>query len=122
QTRYAIWGEVKIDETEGAAPSGVTIILERAGSGEIGRQSVSNRGRYRFLNLDIGEYDVIVEVDAREVTRARIQILQGALSPYYGFRQDFEFKWKSGAARSKAEVISAADAYARSAANEALFR
>lgn len=123
QRSNAIWGEIKIDETEATVVSGVTVILDKAGAGEVGRQSVSNRGRYRFTDLDIGEYEVIIEVDGREITRARIQILQGTLAPHYGYRQDFEFKWRStGPPRPKAEVISAADSYSRSSANEALFR
>ncbi|HEX8707929.1 MAG TPA: tetratricopeptide repeat protein [Pyrinomonadaceae bacterium] len=121
---YAIWGEVKITETTGEAKASVTIALYKVGSGDVGRRSVSNGGRYRFTGLGPGDYDVVVEAETVEVTRVRISILPGTLSPFYGFRQDFEFKWKSGseADRSITGVISAADVYDRPAANKPLFR
>lgn len=121
----AIWGEVKINTTKSdqGAPLGATIILYKSGGSEVGRQSVSSGGRYRFTNLSSADYDIAVEMDGREVTRQRLNILNGSLPPFYGYRQDFEFDWKTNApaANSKTEVISAADLYDRSPANRALF-
>jgi predicted Zn-dependent protease len=124
QNNFAIWGEVKITggSTDAAAPTGATIVLNKVGTGEIARQNVSSGGRYRFTNLQTGDYDIGVEVDGRELTRSRLTILPGALSPFYGFRQDFEFSWKPGTTTSRAGVVSAADAYSRSSANQALFQ
>lgn len=120
--RFAIWGEIKINAitTDSQVPS-VDIILVRVGTGEVGRQSISSRGTYRFTDLSNGEYEVVIEAEGREVTRARV--FATGLSPFNGFRQDFEFDWKSNArtANPKTEVISAADLYIRSAANRALF-
>jgi tetratricopeptide (TPR) repeat protein len=123
QEGFAIWGEIKIDAGTGDSqvPSAVNVILVRVGTGELGRQSISSRGRYRFTNLQAGDYEVVIEVDEKEITRARIQIFPDSLSPFYGFRQDFEFTWNAGSSASHAAVISAADAYTRSAANQALF-
>lgn len=123
QQNFAIWGEIKIDGGEGdsQAPSAVNVILVKIGTGEVGRQTISSRGRYRFTNLTAAEYEVVIEVNEKEVTRARLQIFPNSLSPFYGFRQDFEFAWKSDSSASRAGVISAADAYTRSAANQALF-
>ncbi len=124
QNNYAIWGEVKItgDTTDSSAPTGATIVLSRVGTGEVGRQNVSSGGRYRFTNLNDGDYDIAVEAEGREMTRVRLNILRGALAPFYGFRQDFEFAWKSRATNSPASVIAAADAYLRSPQNEGLFQ
>ncbi len=121
QGNYAIWGEVKISGDPANVPSGITVILYKGGGAEYGRQNVSNRSRYRFTNLGFGEYDVVVEANENEVARARINILDNALSPFYGFRQDFEFELKARAAGPPG-TISAADMYSRSAANQALFR
>jgi tetratricopeptide (TPR) repeat protein len=125
QNNHAIWGEVKIKvpaSDSGAAP-GATIALNKVGTGELARQTISSGGRYRFTNLSEGDYDIVVEVDGRELTRVRLNILRGALSPFYGFRQDFEFEWKPNAspAKPKNEIISAAEAYNRSAANQSVF-
>lgn len=123
QSNYAIWGEVKITGggTDREAPTGATIVLHKVGTGEVGRQNISSGGRYRFTNLDQGDYDIAVETEGREMTRVRLNILGGTLAPFYGFRQDFEFAWKSGSSPPNPKTISAADAYNRSAANQALF-
>jgi tetratricopeptide (TPR) repeat protein len=121
---YAIWGEIKIDDSKADKPiTDVTIILYKAGGGEVGRQPVSNRGRYRFIDLSSGEYEIVAEIQNNEIARVRLNILPGSLSPFYDFRQDFEFEWRPNAAsKSTAGVISAADAYDRSAHNQSLFK
>jgi Putative Zn-dependent protease, contains TPR repeats len=120
QNNYAIWGELRI--RGGAdAPSGATIILYKSGGSEVGRQSISSGGRYRFTNLSAGEYDVTAEVEEKEIARMRVPILERSLSPFYGFRQDFDFEWKSKSAGANPKVISANDSYTRSAANQSLF-
>ena len=120
QNNYAIWGELRI--RGGAdAPSGATIILYKSGGSEVGRQSISSGGRYRFTNLSAGEYDVTAEVEEKEIARVRVPILERSLSPFYGFRQDFDFEWKSKSGGAKPKVISANDSYTRSAANQSLF-
>jgi len=123
QNNFAVWGEIKITggTSDAAAPTGATIVLNKVSTGELGRQNVSSGGRYRFTNLGQGDYDIAVEVEGREVTRARLTILPGTLAPFYGFRQDFSFAWKSGSSASQATVVAAGDAYTRSPANEALF-
>ena len=121
-SRIAIWGEIKItgEAPDNPGASGVNVILVRVGQGEIARQSISNRGTYRFTDLSSGEYEVVIEADNREVTRARI--FTTGLTPFNGYRQDFEFAWKSNARTNpKNDVISAADVYARPSANRSLF-
>jgi len=120
QNNYAIWGELRI-RGDADAPSGATIILYKSGGSEVGRQSISSGGRYRFTNLSAGEYDVTVEIEEKEIARGRIPILERSLSPFYGFRQDFDFEWKSKSGGANPKVISASDAYTRSAANQSLF-
>ncbi len=126
QNDYAIWGElrIRVSSPNQSAPSSATIVLSKVGTGEIGRQTISTGGRYRFTNLEIGDYDIQADVDGREIGRVRLNIMPGALAPFYGFRQDFEFEWKgdSGPAKPKGQVISAADVYSRSAAHQAIFR
>jgi tetratricopeptide (TPR) repeat protein len=120
QRNYAIWGELRI-RGDADAPSGATIILYRSGGSEVGRQSISSGGRYRFTNLGPGEYDVTAEIEEKEIARVRIPILEGSLSPFYGFRQDLDFDWKSKSAGVSPKVVSANDAYTRSAANQSIF-
>src|SRR5205085_7190811 len=92
------------------------VILFTQGGGMIGRQSIPNGGRYRFMNLDNGWYDLVVEVEGTEVTRMRVQVMASFKTD---FRQDISLEWR---ARPSARASSVpADAYKRTAANQRLF-
>lgn len=122
QGNMTLWGDVKIDDSRAAtpAPSSVTVILYDQALKLIGRQNVSSRGRYRFTDLQRGEYEIVVEAEDREIARTRINLV---MSSDIGTRQDFEFEWKSAAAPAPpAAVISAADVYNRPPANQSIFR
>ncbi|MBD0370154.1 MAG: tetratricopeptide repeat protein [Pyrinomonadaceae bacterium] len=120
---YSIWGDIKIDDSQAdtPAPLTLTVILYDERGTITGRQVVTNRGRYRFNNLQRGQYDLVVEGEMGEVTRTRISVF-GAIGS--DFRQDFEFQWKSKVTEPKpiTGIISAADAYERSSANKSLFQ
>jgi len=122
QAGYVLWGDVKIDDSKAVtpAPSSVTIVLYDRSTKIVGRQTVGNRGRYRFANLRGEEYDLAVEADGNEITRVRLNLAGSTSSDV---RQDFEFEWKdrSGGRSNTAGVVSAADFYDRSAANKSLF-
>jgi tetratricopeptide (TPR) repeat protein len=116
-----LWGDVKIDDSKAdtPAPSSVTVTLYDQALKLIGRQNVSSRGRYRFTNLQRGEYEIVVEAEDREIARTRINLV---MSSDIGTRQDFEFEWKSAAApKPPAAVVSAADVYNRPPASQSIF-
>lgn len=121
--RYSIWGDVKIDDSKAdtPGPSTLTIVLYDQRGIVTGRQVVTSRGRYRFTNLSVGEYELVVETEMGEITRARIAVFGASGTD---FRQDFEFEWKSksGAPKPITGIISAADAYERPSANKSLFQ
>lgn len=129
ENSYRLWGDVKIDDSKAdtPGPSSVTVILYDPTGRILGRQNVSNHGRYRFNvmppsnELQAGSYELAIETDSGEITRMSISLtgLSGS-----DIRQDFEFEWKSKLAGQKAVtgVISAADAYNRPPANKPLFQ
>lgn len=121
QSGYTLWGDVKVDDSKAATPgpSSVTIILYDESTKIVGRQTVGNRGRYRFTNLRGGDYDLAIEANGSEITRLRLTIT-GTTSD---IRQDFDFEWKekSGGRPNSAGVVSAADFYDRPAVNKPLF-
>jgi tetratricopeptide (TPR) repeat protein len=122
QGGQTLFGDVRVtaQNTDVVVPQEVTLILRRVPDGEVGRQMVSSRGRYRFSNLKTGDYEIVVEVEGKEIGRLQ-QITVGGLSNSpYGYQYDLEFKWKSTAG-SKPGVISAADVYDRPAADAQLF-
>lgn len=123
QSGVTLFGDVKVDESkaEGSKLGSITIVLYTLGGANVaGRTTVPVNGRYRFNNLRAAEYELAIEVQASEI--ARIHVLVSG-RPGSDFQQDLEFEWKPSSAREKPRpgVISAANSYHRSAANEALF-
>jgi len=121
QSGQTLFGDIRVDESkvEGLKPTTFEIILYTEGGAVLGRQTVSNNGRYRFNNLNPGMFVLGIECEGREITRLRIDML----SPLLGdLRQDIEFEWKAtGGTGSKPAAISAADQYARSRVTQDLF-
>jgi tetratricopeptide (TPR) repeat protein len=118
---HVLFGDIKVDETQAKAPSMGTfvVLLYSEAGGLLMRQTVPSNGRYRFLDLRNGRYEVVVEFENREIAR----ILVSVNSPYKtDFRQDIELKWTPNLSVTKASVISVADYYSRSEANKLLFR
>lgn len=121
-----LFGDIRITgEDNNLVPKEVTLILRRAPDGEVGRQTVSSRGRYRFTNLINGEYEIVIEVDGKEIGRMSPIFMRDrdlSNSPY-GFQVDLDFKWKPGSSPASAGgVISAADVYERPATTRSLFQ
>jgi tetratricopeptide (TPR) repeat protein len=123
QSGHTLFGDVRVDErqADGLRPMSLDLILYNLGGLIVARQRVSTNGRYRFLGLRPGEYDLVVEVENTEIARIRVTIAGGAPSDN---RQDLEFEWKpgfKGNITGKKQTISGADFYKRSVANQALF-
>jgi len=119
-----LFGDVRITgEDNNLVPEEVTIILRKVPDGEISRQTVSSRGRYRFTNLALGEYELVIEANGKEIGRMTPIYMRDrdlSNSPY-GFQYDLDFKWKS-ASEPAGGVISAADVYERPAATKSTFQ
>jgi tetratricopeptide (TPR) repeat protein len=120
---HLLFGDVKVDEknVEGVVPLSFEVLLYTEGGTLIGRQTVTNNSRYRFLNLANGRYDVVVEFEGSEVARIRV-LVQSAYKT--DFRQDIHLEWQpvvSHRERSKSQTVSAADFYDRPGRNKSLF-
>lgn len=120
---HTLYGDFKVDESkvEGPKPISFDLILYDEGGGVVARQTIPNNGRYRFMNLANGWYNVAVEVEGSEVARVRVQVI----SPFKNdFRQDIMMEWRATApvgARAAGAVAAAADYYKRTSANQSLF-
>jgi len=120
---HTLFGDLKVDESkvDGVVPLSFEVLLYTEGGTLFGRQTVTNNSRYRFLNLQDGRYDVVVEVEGSEVARVRV-LVQAAYKT--DFRQDIHLEWKEGVSqrqRARAQTISATDFYNRSGRNKLLF-
>ncbi|MDT4897944.1 MAG: hypothetical protein QOH25_3021 [Acidobacteriota bacterium] len=122
QTGYTLFGDLKVDESkvQGLLPLSFRVILYNMAGTIVGRQTVPSKGRYRFVGIRSGEYDIVVEVDNGEVARVRIQI-GGPIQMEH--RQDLELEWRPSRTETKPhpQIVSAADIYQRAAANQSLF-
>ena len=122
-----LFGDVRVTgEDNNVIPKEVTIILRKVPDGELARQTVSSRGRYRFTNLAEGEYELVIETEGKEIGRMSPIYMRArdlSNSPY-GFQYDLDFKWKAAtsSALPTGGVISAADVYDRPAAAKSLFQ
>ena len=116
---YILFGDVTVDEggDKRVKPLMYQVLLNNLGGLPAGRQYVSSGGRYQFINLAAGLYELVVLLDHQEIGRTRVEISSGGAERV---RQDLELGW-SGNKAAKPASVSAADFYQRSAANEKLF-
>src|SRR3984893_4374323 len=72
---HILYGDFNVDESKatGVKPINFDLILY-AYTRVIARQTVSNNGRYRFMDVANGEYDIVVEVENSEVARVHILV------------------------------------------------
>lgn len=119
--RHILYGEVKVDDSKvkGIKPISYDLILYLGGQ-IVRRQSVSSEGRYRFVDLSNGYYDLVVELENNEIARIRVEITSPRINTDY--RQDITLEWKAPFnTPAKPASVSAADFYKRSSANQKLF-
>src|SRR5882672_2942316 len=84
------------------------------------RQKVGSKGRYRFLNVPAGDYDLVIEFENAEVARSQVRLVGIPTD----FRQDLALEWRPGPFSGKPhkpEVLSAEDVYNRKAPNQDRF-
>lgn len=118
---HILYGDVKVDESKvtGIKPISYDLILY-LGNQIVRRQPVSSDGRYRFVDLSNGHYDLVVELENNEIARIRVEITSPRINTDY--RQDITLEWKAPfSAPAKPASVSAADFYERSSANQKLF-
>lgn len=125
QTRgsMTLYGDVKLhqDQPGGNSIGSLTIVLyAQGGATIIGRTTVPVGGRYRFNNIQSGEYELAVEADMTEIARVHVSV---AGRPGSDYQQDLELAMKPLGPNSsgKASTVSANDLYKRSAANQSSF-
>jgi tetratricopeptide (TPR) repeat protein len=119
---HTLYGDVKIETEPGKEsqkPLSLEIQLYIINGTLIDRTTVTSNGRYRFMDLANGEYDVVVLSENVEVARIRVRVQAVYKND---FRQDIILEAKSKeAATNKAVTVSAADVYERTSANKSLF-
>ncbi len=118
---HVLYGDLRVDESKvgGLKPIGFDIILYTESGIVLARQTVSSNGRYRFNDVPTGRYDLVVEVETKEIARVRVDLSSPLISD---LQRDLFLEWKPTVQTiPKATVISVADSYERIPANRALF-
>ncbi|MGA9773841.1 MAG: tetratricopeptide repeat protein [Blastocatellia bacterium] len=120
---HILFGDFKVDESQGDELKPITfqIILYTISGHIVSRQTISNNGRYRFMDVTNGEYDIVVEVENNEVARIRVLLAEPFKTDV---RRDIALEWRSpSGARPAGQIgtIAAIDTYKRTAANESQF-
>ena len=60
--------ESMISKSPEVKPQAFQIVLCKVGSSFGSRQTVTNNGRYRFMDVQNGDYEIVVESDGRDST------------------------------------------------------
>jgi tetratricopeptide (TPR) repeat protein len=118
---HSLYGDLKVDESKagGLVPLSFNLILKTESGTTVDRQSVMPNGRYRFGSLRAGSYDIVIEVEAREVARVRVELTSMAKND---FRHDIELAWSAQpAAPPRKGTTSPADFYERTASGQEMF-
>jgi tetratricopeptide (TPR) repeat protein len=120
---HTLFGDLKIDETKitGPIPLSYTIELCSLSGQVLDRLIVPANGRYRFLNVHNGEYDLRVANNGNEVARINL-LLQEKMST--DIRRDLELEWRPDPAGQKTKKFDpemSTELYVRGSENAAKF-
>src|SRR6266567_9321110 len=116
---FTLFGDVEVSGQAASDSTALTfdlLLYSRSGV-LLDRQKVGSKGRYRFLNVPAGDYDLVFEFENSEVARTQIRLVGIPTD----VRQDIAMEWRPGpfAGKSgKPEVLSAEDVYNRKPPNQ----
>jgi len=130
---HKLYGDLRIDEKALAGSQSMTFLVSLvtiSGGGLYGpgnvidRQQIAPNGRYQFLSVPNGEYELVVEQKSVEVGRMRFIIQERRFTD---IKRDITLQWNPDLARKSAppaaggKTTSAADAYNRPPDNKAAY-
>ena len=125
QGTQTLYGDFKVDDSKAepsTKPINYDLILYFDTGTIAGRQTISNGGRYRFVNMPNGVYFLAVELENTEITRIRVELLRSNYKADY--RQDVELTYRSNPAASrnnKSVNVNVEDFYSRSPQSQKKF-
>src|SRR5258708_23629875 len=109
-TGFTLFGDVEVRGETGSEARALwfdLLLYSRSGV-LLDRQKVGSKGRYRFLNVPAGDYDLGIEFENAEVARSQVRLVGIPTD----FRQDLALEWRPGPFSGKPhkpEVLSAED-------------
>src|SRR5262249_16928709 len=118
---FTLFGDIKVDtsQVDEAEPLTFDVFLYKSGN-LIARQKLANDGRYRFMNLLAGNYEVVVEIENREVARVSKLIAGGQYADDVRLDINLAYRPMTPLKRHAASLISVAESYPRNDRNKSL--
>ena len=109
-----VYGDLLVRADKDAAPLPGTfhLVLYDIRRAIVARQTVAPNGRFRFMNIGNGEYDLVVEADGVEIAKFHWFIEENRSTDR---RQDITIPWRASPSVSEQESVPAA-------ASESLYR
>jgi tetratricopeptide (TPR) repeat protein len=118
---FTLFGDVEVTQTGATEvkPLAFDLLLYTRSGVLIDRQKVGSKGRYRFINVPPGDYDLVIEFENAEVARSPVRLV-GVLTDV---RQDIALEWRDNPSPkpARATVVSADDVYDRKSPNQDRF-
>lgn len=120
---HTLFGDFKVDEgqSDSMKPQTFFVLLYTLSGHLVSRQTVSNNGRYRFNDVLNGEYDIVVEVESREVVRVRVVLMDRTKTD---IRHDLHLEWREkpgSQGQGSVGTVSMSAYYTRQPENQARF-
>lgn len=117
---HTLYGDLTVDESKvrGLTPLTFDVILYTETGILVSRQPTPINGRYRFNNLLLGVYQLVIEVENAEVARLGVDLRSPVLREV---RRDISLEWRLPTPSTRPGVVSLGDTYVRSSANQKLF-
>ena len=118
---HTLYGDIKVEAERGdesPKPLSLEVQLYIINGTLIDRSTITVPGRYRFMDLSNGEYDVVVMSENTEVARIRVRVQAVYKND---FRQDIILGTRTNRGANKAATVSASDVYERTGPNKSLF-
>lgn len=115
---HTLFGDFKIEGAEGNGKSQTFYLILYTRTGQVvGRQAITNGGRYRFFGVSNGEFIIVVESNGNEAARIPIFIQEIRKTDV---RKDISLQWQEDSTPGKTTAtgtVSADATYERTAEN-----
>jgi Flp pilus assembly protein TadD len=121
---HTLYGDLRVEPRDGAGltPHTFQVLLYTAAGNVLARQSVPANGRYEFMNIRNGEYQLAVELEEREIVRIPLTVF---MMKKTDIRRDIALEWREEPRyRQKQEggAVAVGDLYERKSENADLWK
>jgi len=116
-----LFGDFKVDgmDSNTVRPQTFFVLLYSTSGKVLSRQTVGSPGRYRFMDVPNGEYDIVVEAENQEAARIRVVLMERTKTDV---RRDLNLEWRvkpGSQGRGNVGAVPVLDDYKRLPENEA---